>query len=456
MNISFENVDKTNALLTITFGKADYEDNVNKALKEMRKQSNMPGFRPGQVPVTLLKKRFGVEVLADEVNKLLSKEVFKYIREQKINILGEPMPNEDKQPKLDFATMEEFTFVFDIALAPEFDAKISDKDTIDFYTIKVEDAMVDEQAKAYAQRAGEYKQVDEYQDNDMVKGLLAQLDADGNTMEGGIQVEGAVMLPNYMKNDEEKAKFANAKVNDVLVFNPSKAYEGSEVELSSLLKIKKEEAAEMKSDFSFQIAEITRYEAAQMNQDLYDKILGEGVVNSEEEFRANIRNTMANQFAVDSDIRFTQDLRNYMLQRVGKLDYPEAALKRIMQMNNKDKDADYVEKNFEGSLVELTWHLIKEQLSDQLGVKIEQADVLETAKSVARAQFAQYGMMNVPEDALANYANEMLKNQQQAEGLVARTEESKICKKAQEVVTLSQKEVTLEEFNKLFEQPNAE
>ncbi|MCR5434882.1 MAG: trigger factor [Bacteroidaceae bacterium] len=451
MNISFENVDKVNALLTIKLEKADYEEKVTAALKDFKKKANMPGFRPGQVPMGLLKKRFGTEITAEEVNKILGHEIYKYIREQKINILGEPLPDEEKQPEVDFQTMDDFTFVFDVALTPEFDGTLTKKDTVEYYTINVDDNMVEEQINAYAQRAGQYKKVDAYQPKDMVKGLLAQLDAEGNTLEGGIQVESAVMLPDYMKNDEEKAKFDNAKVNDVVVFNPAKAYDNSTVELSSLLRITKEEAEEIKSDFSFQIEEITRYEAAEVNQDLFDQILGEGVVKSKEEFAENIRKTMKAQFAADSDFRFIQDLKTYLTKRVGELEFPEAMLKRIMKLNNPDKDVENIEKNFQLSLKELTWHLIKEQLSDQLEIKVEQPDVLETAKAAARMQFEQYGMMNVPDDVLTNYANKMLENKEQAEGLVSRAEENKIAQKAKDVVKLKKKAVTLAEFNKLYE-----
>ena len=456
MNISFENVDKVSALLTMKIEKSDYAEKVEKALKDFRKKANMPGFRPGQVPMGLLKKRFGTEILADEINKILSQELYKYIREQKVNILGEPMANEEKTPAIDFATQEEFTFAFDIALAPEFDAKLSAKDKLNYYTINVDEAMVDQQIQAYCQRGGQYQKVDSYQDNDMVKGLLAQLDKKGNTLEGGIQVENAVMLPNYMKNDDEKAKFEGAKVNDVIVLNPSKAYNGSDVELASLLKISKEEAANVKSDFSFQVTEITRFEPAALDKALFDQVLGEGVVKNEKEFRAHIAEDMKKSFVADSDYKFLQDLRAYLVGRIGELEYPEAQLKRIMKQNNADKDDAYIEENFKASLDELTWHLIKEQLSDQFELKVEQADVLETAKAATRMQFAQYGMTNLPDDVLTNYANEMLKNKQQAEGLVARAVENKIVAKAKETVKLTEKAVSLEEFNKLLEKENKE
>lgn len=450
MNISFEKVDNVNALLTLSLVKADYEENVNKALKDFRKKAQMPGFRPGQVPVGLLKKRFGAEITAEEVNKILGKELTQYIREQKINVLGEPLPNEEKTPAIDFDSQEEFTFVFDVALAPEFDAKISDKDELDFYDITVDDAMVDQQVQVYAQRAGQYSKVEFYEDRDMVKGILAQLGEDGQPLEGGLQKEGAVMLPNYMKNDEEKAKFNGAKVNDVLVFNPAKAYDNSDVEISSLLGITKEQAAEVKSDFSYQITEITRFVPAEVNQELFDQILGEGKVSSEAEFRANIAESMQRDFAVDSDYKFTLDLRKYLTDRIGALQYPEEMLKRIMKLNNKDKDEDYINRNFQPSLDELTWHLIKEQLCDQLEVKIQQEDVLEAAKTATRMQFAQYGMSNVSDDVITRYANEMLKNEQQAEGLVTRAVERKIVEKAKNVVKLQHKQISMDEFNKML------
>ena len=450
MNISFENVDKVNGLLTITLEKADYEEKVTAAMKDFRKKANMPGFRPGQVPMGLIKKRFGTEITAEEVNKILGSEIYKYIREQKLNVMGEPLPNEEKQPKLNFETMEEFTFVFDVALAPEFDAKISKKDTLTYYNIKVEDKMVEDQIQTYAQRGGHYDKVESYEPKDMVKGTMTQLDADGNPLEGGIQVEDAVMLPDYMKDEDEKARFNGTKVDDVLTFNPAKAYADSEVELSSLLHITKEEAREMKSDFSLQVTEITRYVPAAIDQALFDQVLGEGVVKSKEEFTEKIREMMSGDFASESDFKFMLDLRDYLTARIGEVTFPEAMLRRIMKLNNPDKDEAYFDENFPGTLDELKWHLIKEQLSDQLEVKVEQPDVLETAKASARAQFAQYGMVNIPDDYITQYANNMLKNEQQSEGLVARTVENKICQKAKEVVTLKTKDVTIAEFDALL------
>ena len=450
MNTTFEKVDQVNGLITMQIEKADYAENVEKELKNYRKKANMPGFRVGQVPISLLRKRFGTEVKAEAIDKLIREKLYGYIRDEKLSVLGEPLPNEEKTPKTDFEMQDDFTFVFDVALAPEFDAKLSKKDKVDFYTISVDDEMVSKQVESYASRNGQYVKVDSYEPRDMVKGLLAELDAEGNPMEGGVQVEGAVMLPDYMKNDDEKAKFAGCKVNDVLVFNPSKAYNDSETELASLLRLKKEEVADKKGDFSFQVEEITRYQTAPVDQNLFDHIFGEGKVKSEEEFRARIKEQLENQFKNDSEFKFMLDLRKHLMERVGKLEYPETMLKRIMRLNNPDKDEKFVDDNFEKSLEELTWQLIKEQLTEQFEIKLEQADVLEAAKVVTKMQFAQYGMMEVPEEVLNNYAQEMLKKKEQTEGLVTRAIEQKVAAAAKEAVKLNEKTVTLDEFNAMF------
>ncbi|MBO5881256.1 MAG: trigger factor [Paraprevotella sp.] len=450
MNISLENLDKVSAVLTIKLEKADYEAKVETALKNFRKKANVPGFRPGQVPMTILKKRFGKDITAEEVNKLLGEKLYEYIRENDLNILGEPLPSLEYQPEMDFDTMEELTFKFDVALAPEFDVELSANDKLDYYEIEVSDDMVEKQVNMYAQRGGSYEKVDSYEAKDMVKGLLAELDENGNTKEGGIQVENAVMLPEYMKNDEQKSIFSACKVNDVLVFNPNKAYDGHDVEVASLLKIKKEDAAAMTSDFSFQVQEITRFKSAELNQELFDQVFDKGTVTTEEDFRARIKDLVAGQFVGDSEYKFMLDVRSYLMDKVGKLEYPDTFLKRFMRVSNPKKGEEFVEENYEKSLVELTWHLIKEKLVKVYGIKVEKEDLIATAKDITKMQFAQYGMLNAPEDLLENYANEMLKKQEQVENLVNRSVEVKLSANLKNVVTLNKKSVSLDEFNKMF------
>lgn len=450
MNISLENIDKVSAVLTIKMEKADYAEQVEKALKDYRRKASMPGFRPGQVPMSLLKKRFGKDITAEEVNKLLGEKLYAYIKENNLNVLGEPLPSEDRQQNIDFDTMDEFSFAFDIALAPEFKVEVGADDTVDYYDIQVDDKMVDNQVKMYAQRAGSYDKVDSYEPKDMVKGLMAELDENGNTKEGGIQLENAVLLPEYMKNDEQKAIFNGCKLNDVLVFNPNKAYDGHDVEIASLLKIKKEEVPAMTSDFSFQVQEITRFKEAELTPALFDEVFEKGTVKTEEEFRDKIKGILAEQFQADSDYKFILDMRTYLMNKVGKLEYPDAFLKRFMRVTNASKGEKFVEENYDKSIEELTWHLIKEQLVKAYDIKVEREDLLETAKNLTKIQFAQYGMINLPEEMLNNYANEMLKKEGQVESLVTRSIENKLAVALKNVVTLNRKEVSVEDFNKLF------
>lgn len=451
MKISFENADKINGLLTLTVEEADYKDKVEKKLKDYRKKANIPGFRPGQAPMGLINRQMGTSVKMDEINKLVGEHIYKYVQDNKIKMLGEPLPSE-KQQAQDLEKPAPYTFVFDIAVAPEFKIELTDKDKVDFYEIKVDDKLIDEQVDMFASRSGSYEKVEEYQDNDMLKGDLHELNADGSTKEGGITVEGAVLMPNYIKVEKEKKRFNGAKPGDVIIFNPKKAYPESDIEISSLLKIKKEEAADVTADFSYQITEITRFMKAPIDQTLFDNIYGKDAVKSVEEFRKKIGDGMTEQLKSNSDYKFLLDLRAYCEKKVGRLKFPDALLKRIMLQNNKDKDAEFVDKNFDASIKELEWHLIKEQLVAATGIKVEDADVRAAAKLQARIEFSRYGMSNVPEEYLDNYAAEMLKKREAVDGFVDRAVDYKLTEALKKVVKLNVKKVSLDEFNKMMEE----
>ena len=451
MEITLQNVSDVKGMLTVKLVKADYEPKVEKALKTFRQKANIPGFRPGMVPMGLIKKQYGSAVKAEEINKMLQEAVYSYLKENKVDMLGEPLPNEDQQKTLDFDTMEELEFLYDIALAPKFDAALTSADTLPYYTIEISDEMVSNQVNMYTQRNGRYEKVEEYADNDMVKGLMCQLDENGNTVEGGIQAEDAVVLPKYMKNAAQTALFEGTKVGDVITINPREAYDGNEAELASLLKISKEEAANVNSNFSYQISEITRYVPGDLTQEIFDQVYGEGAVNSEEEFRVRVKEDLTKQFVPESDYKFLIDVREYVMNRIGELKFADDVLKRIMHINNPDKDDAYVDEHYANTIKELSWHLVKEQLVEKAGIKLEENDLLNQAKENVRAQFAQYGMTNVPEDMLTNYATEMLKKKESIEGLVNRAIETRLAAALKQEVTLDSKSVSLEEFNKMFE-----
>ena len=450
MNIQFESADKVNGLMTITIEKADYQEQVDKKLKDYRKKAQVPGFRPGMVPMGLIKKQYGTAVKVDEVNRLLGEKLYEYIRENKIQMLGEPLPNEEKQQPQDLEGDGPFVFVFDIAVAPEFKAELSGRDKVDYYTIKVDDKLIDEQVQMYASQAGQFVEAQEWSGNDTLKGDLRQLDANGNTLEGGIEVEGAMVMPSYVKGEDEQKKFDGAKPGDIITFNPKKAYPDNDAEVAALLKKTKDEVKDLTSDFSFQVTEIRHFQPHAVDAELFERVFGEGV-KDEADFRQRIADSLKGQLAANSDFRFLQDVRKHMEKKVGKLTFPEALLKRVMLNNNKDKGADFVEKNFKASIDELKWHLIKEQLVSAREIKVEDADLKAIARDAIRQQFAQYGMTNVPDDVLDNYADEQLKKRENVENFVERAIDVKLTQVLKSVVKLNEKEVTLDEFNKLMQ-----
>ena len=445
MNISFEAPDKINGLMTITLETADYQPEVDKTLKDYRKRANIPGFRPGQAPMAMIKRQFGPSVKVEAVNKLLGEKLYEYVRENKIQMLGEPLPSE-QQEQLDFESDQPLTFKFDIAVAPAFEAKLSAKDKVPFYNIKVDDKLIDQQVEMYQSRGGQYEKVEQYDDEqrDMLKGDLREVD-------GTIEVADAVLMPQYIKVDDQKKLFKDCKLGDIITWNPRKAYPESDVEVSSLMKIQKDEVKDHEGDFTFQITEISRFVKAEVNQTLFDQVFGEGNVKDEKEFRQKIADQISEQFKADSDYKFLLDIREHMEKKVGKLEFPEAILKRVMMNNNKDKGADFVEKNFDASIKELGWHLIKEQLVAAQDIKVDDADLKNVAKEAARAQFAQYGMSNIPDEYLENYASEMLKKRENVDGLVDRAVDVKLTAALKSVVKLDEKDITLEDFQKMLQ-----
>lgn len=448
MNITFENPDKVSGVLTFVIEDADYQEDVNAQLKKYRKQANIPGFRPGQAPMGMIKRQVGAQVKVDVINKLVGEKLYDYVKENKINMLGEPMPHLGEEP-VDLDAPAPYTLKFDIAVAPEFKAELSKDDKIAYYNIAVDDKLVDQQIEAFASRAGSYQKVDEYQENDMLKGDLRELNEDGSTKEGGITVSEASMLPSYITVEDQKALFNGAKVGDIITFNPKKAYPTSNVEISSLLKISKEEAENVTADFSFQVTEISRYTKHAIDKELFDMVYGDGNVKDEADFRAKVVAGIQDQMNQNADFRLLQDVRTYVENKIGEVKYADELMKRIMLANNKDKGAEYVDKNYEASIKELTWSLAKNQIVEALGIKIEDADVKAAAIDMTRMQFAQYGMNSVPEEYLTQYAEEMLKKPEQVDTFINIAVDRKLMVALKDVVTLETKEISFEDFQKL-------
>lgn len=450
MDIQIEKHNGVSGTITVNIAKADYEEKVAKSLKTLGQRIELKGFRKGHVPASLVKKMYGVQAKADEINKLLQDSLFNYIKENKVNILGEPMGSESGEAQ-DIEAQDDFTFAFDVALAPEFEISLSDKDTIDYYDIEVTDEMISNQLTALQQQAGHAEAADEYQPKDILRGTLAELDETGSPKEGGLVIETASLMPEYFKSDDQKKIFEKAKKNDVITFNPATAYDGNEAELMGLYKVERDEVANHKGDFSFQVNEISRFVPATLDQTFFDGAFGKDAVKTEEEAKAKIKESIQGMQTNDSDYKFLLDVRAYCEGKVGQLAFADDLLKKIMKANNPNKDDKFVEDNYAKSTEELRWHLIKEKLVEQTGIKVEDGDVKKTAISAARFQFAQYGMNNIPEEYLENYASEMLKNKDQVNALIERTIDQKLSVTLKEKVTLNHKSISTEDFAKMFE-----
>ncbi|MDR1584831.1 MAG: trigger factor [Prevotellaceae bacterium] len=449
MNIVRKDLDSTNAVITLSIVKADYAEKVEKTLRDYRKKANIPGFRPGHVPFGLVQKMYGKAVLAEEINKLVSDNLFNYIKETDLKILGEPLPNETEQPEIDFNTQEDFTFVFDIALAPEFEVELNKKDKIKYYDIELSDEMVDNQVKSYTGRYGKYVQEEVAEPKDMLKGELLEL-KDGNVNEEGIKVEDAVLTPAYIKDDAQQALFEKAKKGGVIVFNPLKAFEEAS-EIASLLRISKDEAKNITSDFQYTIQSITRYIESEINQELFDKVYGDGKVTSEEEFRAKIKENIEESLVADSDYRFSLDARDFLVKKYENLEFPDAFLKRWLLASNENMTAGQLEEDYPKMLSDLKWHLIKDKIAKANEIKVEADDVKEQAKRIARAQFAQYGMVDLDDAIISNYANDMMKKEDMVKNLFEKVSEKKVLAIVKDAVKLDNKKISIEDFNKMFE-----
>lgn len=430
-------------VLTLTVEPADYQEAVQKELKQLRQKANIPGFRPGMVPAGLVKKMYGKGVMAEVINKTISDALGKYIEEQHLNILGDPLPNEELTPKVDFDTQDTFTFAFDIALAPEFDASLNGHNKLTRYNIEVTDEMVNNQVESYAQRFGDYVEADDVQDGDVIKGLLTE------QRENGMTKENAMLNPQYMTDKEQAALFKGTKKGDVITFNPQKAFQ-SEVEISSLLDITKQEAKELTSDFTFEIQGITRHQAAKIDGELFAKVYGENAIKDEADFRAHVKAEIEENMAEDSDYKFGLDAKAAVMKKMEGLTFPEDFLKRWLHATNEKLTDEEIDKDFPQMIEELKWHLAKDQLLKKYNINVEKEDVEDYAKKVAKMQFMQYGLMHVDDAYLTNYAQQMLKDENQLRGIVERVAEQKIYAALKMVVKLEEKSISHADFGKLF------
>ena len=454
MNVTLNKTDSVNGVISIEMERADFQGNVDKALNQYRRKASIPGFRPGKVPMGVVKKLYGTSVLAEEVNKLINSSLSNYIQENKLPILGEPLPKEDPEKELDLEKDEKFTFEFEVGLTPEFDLTFDKETALPLYKVELEDDLFEKQIEGYKQNFGTYDKIEESAlETDLIKGKAVELE-NGEPKEDGIVVENAILMPSYIKNDEEtKNRFVGANAGDEVIINPKKAYD-NEAEIASFLNIKKEDVAEVDSDFKLSIEEITRFKEAELNQELFDKVLGEGVATDEETFRAKVKEELSKQFAPDADYFFMKEVRKAILEKMEGVEFPEAFLKKWLKLTNEEATDELIEQDFPNILNDIKYQIAKDKIVTDNDIKTEASDVQELASQVAQSQFAQYGMSNLPAEMLQDYVKRMLENEETVKGLFARVVENKIVEWMKENITVEEIEIKSEEFSKVIAAEN--
>ncbi len=450
MNITRQNVDELNAVLTLELTKEDYQERVEKVLNDYRKKATIPGFRPGKVPFGMIRKMYGKPVLAEEINKLISESLSNYLVNEKLDILGEPLPHEGDNKTLDFDNDTNFEFKFDLGLAPEFDLCLSNKDKLTFHKIKVDKELIQKYVDNYTQRMGQFVNVDKIEDKDVLTVKINQLNDNGEILEAGIYVDEARLSTDLIQDQNIKKTVLKASKGDTLVLDLKKAYT-NEFDLASLLKIKREELAAITSEFKVNIQEIQRFTKAEVNQELFDKVYGEGTITSEAEFHKKISEEAAVNLERDSEFRLKLDTKDLLVKKFKK-DLPQTFLKRWLIAVNEGKfSQEEIDKDFDKFTEDLKWQLIKNRIAKENKIELKEEDLKEAAIQQARMQFAYYGMNNVPDEHLEQFSRRTLENKDELRKLHENSLEEKIVAFVKQTVKLEEKEISLEKFNKLFE-----
>lgn len=450
MNITRENIDNVNAVINIAIEKADYEKQVADVLKDYRQKASIPGFRPGKAPKGLIQKKFGTGVLVEEVNKLLSQNLSKYLVDEKLPVLGEPLPNEERQAQIDWENDEDFTFTFDVALAPEINVSLDKRNKFKYYNIAVSDEMIAQQEEMAASQLGQNVPVDEAKENSSVRGNFVQLDEEGNEVEDGIAPEGVLLAVDKIKDEEVKNAFVGCKNDDVMIFDPVKAFDNRH-EVGHMLNISHEEADELNSEFRFTVTEVLQFEKAELNEELFKNLYGEETeVKTIEDFRARIKEDIANSLVYSSEHKFTLDTRDALVEKID-VELPEAFLKRWLIAANKELSVEQVENDFDNFILDLKWQLIKDAIAKENDITVTPEEADAFAKRMALAQFQQYGMHDVPEEQLESFAKMIMEKPEEQERIYKKVQEDKVVAHVKEKVTLDEEEVSQEEFNKMMQ-----
>ena len=449
MNITKENIDDLNAVLKIKIEKTDYEDKVETVLKDYRKKATIKGFRPGMVPIGLIKKMYGKAVQIDEINKIVTENIQKYITDEKLEILGDPLPKVDEQNKIDFDTQQDFTFSFELGLTPVFELKLSKKNKVNQYDIIVDEKMRSQYLENYTRRYGELKKAEQIEEKDVVKGRIEAIDENGNVIPEGPSVEETSLGIDIIKDEKIKKEFIGKNIHDTIDFDLKKAFP-NDTEIAGILHKKKEEVADLGANYRFTVNEISRFYPAELGKELFDKIFGEGVINSEEEFMKKIEEEIVANLKRESDFKLMMDIKNMTMEKTD-FQLPEEFLKKWLLRVNEKSTAEQIEKEFDSFRKDLKWQLIRNKVARDNEVKISEEELQKEAENITRYQFQQYGLFYTTDEQIANYAKETLKRDEDAKRIADKILDEKVILLIKELVKLEDKSVTTEEFNKLFE-----
>jgi trigger factor len=445
MSITLKSIDPVRATITVAVKKEEYQPLVEKALNDIRKKTVMDGFRKGNVPKSRIQAMYGQSVLADELNKLVNDQLQEYIKEQGLDLLGDPILTEGCHTNPVYERPEDYEFSYDLGIEPDLNVKLTKADQFPYYIIKVEDGMIDEQIENYKSACGDYVSGESVEVEDVVKGSMVE-------QNGDLENDSATLLVSYIKNPDEQAKWIGAKVGDIVTFNPSATYGGNEAQVASFLAIKKEEVAEHTGDFAFTIKEIIRYKPAELGQKFYDKLYQAGTVTTEEELRSKVKDAIARQLAPHSDYKFNIDVKKALEDRAKDIPLPDEFLKRRLLLTNTDQTVESIDADYPNIVFEVKQHLISSKLLKEYDIQTTEQEVAQRAFAEGRKQISQYyGMSNVPDDVLDKFVAEMFKDQKNVQELVNQILESKLIAVLKEQVTLLPTEIVMDDFKKFFE-----
>jgi len=449
MNITRENIDDLNAVLKVKIDKADYEEKVVTVLKDYRKKATVKGFRPGMVPIGLIKKMYGRAVQIDEINKVVTESIQKYITDEKLEILGDPLPKADEKEKIDFETQQDFTFSFELGLTPAIELKLSKKNKVNQYEIIIDEKMRNDYLENYTRRYGELKKAEQTEEKDVIKGKIEAIDNDGNVKPDGPSVDETSLGIDIIKDKEIKKEFIGKSIGDSIDFDLKKAYP-NDTEIAGILHKKKEEVENLDGNYRFTINDISRFYPAVVGKELFDKIFGEGIINSEEEFMKKIEEEIAANLKRESDFKLMMDIKSLAMEKAD-FQLPEEFLKRWLLRVNEKTTEEQIDKEFDSFRKDLKWQLIRNKVARDNDVKISEEELQKEAENITRHQFQQYGLFYATEEQIANYAKETLKREEDAKRIADKILEEKVIILMKDLVKLENKDITVEEFNKLFE-----